>query len=61
MYFLGSASDFVARLEQLNCQGADAQKCDRDHRQTDPRGNVALAKETVSETVNHVEEGIQVT
>jgi hypothetical protein len=59
--FIELASNFVARFEQLNGQGADSQEGGTNHRQAEPRRDITLAKEAVSEAINHVEKWVQVT
>ena len=45
----------------MNGQCTDGQHGHRNDCQADPRRHIALAKKAVSETINHVKEGVQVT
>jgi hypothetical protein len=53
-----STSDFVARFQQLDGQSAHTQHGHRNNRQADPRRDIALTIKAVSETINHVKEGV---
>jgi hypothetical protein len=55
-----SISELVARSEQSQCEGRYHAQEDDHNEQTVPRGDIAVAQKSVTETIDQVEEGVDV-